>query len=83
MCGVKLLALPAIAWGLASLLGLTGTAFVTAVLFAALPTASSAYILAMRMGGDGPGVAWLISATTVAAAVTLTAWLALLTGRGA
>jgi len=53
------------------------------VLFAALPTASSAYILAMRMGGDGPGVAWLISATTVAAAVTLTAWLALLTAWGA
>ncbi len=83
LCGVKLLALPAIAWGLASVLGLTGTAFATAVLFAALPSASSAYILAMRMGGDGPGVAWLISATTVAAAVTLTAWLALLTGWGA
>jgi hypothetical protein len=32
----------------------------------------------MRMGGDGPGVARLISATTVAAAVTLTAWLTLL-----
>ena len=78
LCAVKLLALPALAWGLASLFGLTGVAFATAVIFAALPTASSAYILAMRMGGDGPGVAWLISATTVAAAVTLTAWLTLL-----
>ncbi|MCK6393968.1 AEC family transporter [Zoogloea sp.] len=83
LCAVKLLALPAIAWWLGGLLGLSGTAFATAVLFAALPTASSAYILAMRMGGDGPGVAWLISATTVLAAVTLTAWLALLTGWGA
>ena len=78
LCAVKLLALPALAWGLASVFGLTGIAFAVAVIFAALPTASSAYILAMRMGGDGPGVAWLISATTVAAAVTLTAWLTLL-----
>lgn len=83
LCAVKLVALPMLAWGLATLFGLTGTAFATAVLFAALPSASSAYILAMRMGGDGPGVAWLISATTVAAALTLTVWLALLTGRGA
>ena len=59
-----------------------GVAFATAVIFAALPTASSAYILAMRMGGDGPGVAWLISATTVAAALTLTGWLAALTRWG-
>ena len=82
LCAVKLLALPAIAWGLASFFGLTGVAFATAVIFAALPTASSAYILAMRMGGDGPGVAWLISATTVAAALTLTGWLAVLTRWG-
>jgi len=78
LCAVKLLALPALAWGLASVFGLTGIAFATAVIFAALPTASSAYILAMRMGGDGRAVAWLISATTVFAAVTLTAWLTVL-----
>lgn len=83
LCAVKLLALPALAWVLASVAGLGGAAFATAVIFAALPTASSAYILAMRMGGDGPGVAWLISATTVAAAATLTFWLSLLAGRGA
>ena len=78
LCVVKLLVLPALAWGLGGLFGLTGVAFATVVMFAALPTASSAYILAMRMGGDGPGVAWLISATTVAAAFTLTGWLAAL-----
>lgn len=82
LCAVKLLVLPAIAWSLATLFGLTGVAFAMAVLFAALPSASSAYILAMRMGGDGPGVAWLISATTVAAALTLTGWLAALTRWG-
>ena len=79
-CRSKLLALPAIAWLLGRAMGLTEVAFQMAVLFAALPTASSAYILAMRMGGDGPGVARLISATTVVAAVTLTGWLALLRG---
>ncbi len=78
LCAVKLVALPALAWGLARWFGLAGVAFEMAVVFAALPTASSAYILAMRMGGDGAGVARLISATTVAAAATLTAWLAAL-----
>jgi malonate transporter and related proteins len=73
---VKLLILPLLAWGVARLLGLEGLALQVAVLFAALPSASSAYILAMRMGGDGPGVAWLISATTVLAVFTLTFWLA-------
>jgi predicted permease len=46
------------------------------VLFAALPAASSAYILAVRMGGDGPSVAWLISASTLASMVTLPLWAA-------
>lgn len=75
---VKLLALPALAWGIGRQLGLSGIPFDILVLFAALPSASSAYILAMRMGGDGPGVAWLISATTVLAVPTLTLWLHLL-----
>lgn len=75
LCVVKLLLVPLVAWALARGLGLEGVAFQVAVLFAALPTASSAYILAMRMGGDGPGVAWLISATTLGAALTLTGWL--------
>lgn len=73
---IKLVILPGVAWVLARQFGLTGLALQVAVLFAALPSASSAYILAMRMGGDGPGVAWLISATTVLAVFTLTGWLA-------
>lgn len=76
--GVKLLGLPAVAWLVGRALGLEGLAFDTLVVFAALPSASSAYILAMRMGGDGPGVAWLISATTLLAVVSLTLWLQLL-----
>lgn len=75
LVGVKLLAVPAIAWGVARALGLKGVYFDVAVMFGALPTASSAYILAMRMGGDGAGVAWLISATTLAAMLTMPLWL--------
>jgi len=75
---VKLMLLPATAWVLGRQLGLEGMAFEILVLFAALPSASSAYILAMRMGGDGPGVAWLISATTLLAVPSIALWLYLL-----
>jgi predicted permease len=73
---VKLLALPIVALVLAPMAGLTGMYFDIALVFAALPTASSAYILAQRMGGDGRSVAWQISASTLVAMVTLPLWLA-------
>lgn len=53
LLAVKLLALPLIAIAVGRAVGLSGLNFQIAVLFAAMPTASSAYILAMRMGGDG------------------------------
>jgi len=73
---VKLLALPLIAAVTGQWLGLQGLNYQVVVLFAALPTASSAYILAMRMGGDGRSVAWLISATTLGSMLTLPLWAA-------
>lgn len=75
LLGVKLFAVPAVAWVAARALGLQGIYFDVVVMFGALPTASSAYILAMRMGGDGPGVAWLISASTLLAMLTMPLWL--------
>lgn len=72
---VKLVAVPAVAWGVGRWLGLQGVYFGTVVTFAALPPASAAYILTVRMGGDGPGVAWLISVGTLAAMVTLSLWI--------
>ena len=48
-------------------------------MFSALPTASSAYVLAARMGGDGPFVAYVVSAGTVLSVVTLPLWLLLVT----
>jgi malonate transporter and related proteins len=74
---VKLLAMPLVVLAVARPINLTGIYFDTALAWAALPTASSAYILAQRMGGDGRSVAWLISASTLVAMVTLPLWLGL------
>lgn len=80
LLAVKLLALPLMALLLGRQFGLAGLNYQIVVLFAALPTASSAYILAMRMGGDGRSVAWLISATTLGSMLTLPLWAAWLLG---
>lgn len=77
LLAVKLLALPLIAYALGRWIGLPPLQLQIAVLFSALPTASSAYILAVRMGGNGPFVAFLISAGTVLSALTLPLWLGL------
>lgn len=75
---VKLLAMPLAAWGCVRALGLGGTEAGVLVTWAALPTASSAYILAVRMGGDGPSVATQITVGTVLSMATLPAWVAAL-----
>jgi len=73
---VKLLAVPAIAWGIARALGIAGTEARILLLCAALPTATNAYILAVRMTGDGRAVATQITIGTILAMVTIPAWLA-------
>lgn len=75
--GVKLGAVPAIAWGLALLLGLHGVEASILILCAALPTATNAYILAVRMTGDGRAVATQVTVGTVISMATLPAWMAL------
>lgn len=74
--GVKLVVLPTIALALAALFQLSPLERQMAVLLAAVPTAPSAYILAMQMNGVGAPVAWLISSGTLLAVVTLPLWLA-------
>ena len=73
--GIKLLACPAIALFFGKYFDLPQAQLNSVVLFAAMPTATSAYVLANRMGGDGPLVAICISVMTLAAAVTLPMWL--------
>jgi len=72
---VKLAAAPAIAWALARLLGLPGLEGRVLVLCAALPTATNAYILAVRMTGDGRAVATEITAGTLLSMATLPFWM--------
>jgi malonate transporter len=74
---VKLAAMPAIALLLIRAFGLGGLHADIALIFCALPAASSAYILAQRMGGDGARVAWLISAGTLASMLSIPLWLGL------
>ncbi len=74
---VKLVAMPAIALLLIRAFGLSGVHADVALIFAGLPAASSAYILAQRMGGDGVRVAWLISAGTLASMISIPLWLGL------
>jgi malonate transporter and related proteins len=74
---VKLIVLPAIAWGIARAFGLAGLWFETAILFAAQPVSTVAYVLAVRMRGDGRVIAAQIALTTLLAMLTLPAWLAL------
>ncbi len=77
MIVVKLFAVPALALGIAAMLGLPPIQRDMLVLFGALPCASAAYVLAMRMGGNGRMVAVLISLGTLISAITIPMWLAL------
>ncbi|AKZ62454.1 permease [Herbaspirillum hiltneri N3] len=74
---IKLLAVPAVAYGLGRWLELPQLQLQIVVLFCSLPTASSCYILAARMGGNGPMTAFLISLGTLVSAVTIPFWLML------
>lgn len=69
--------LPAIAIGLTAALALPAEQRAIVVLFASLPTASSAYVLAARMGGDGAYVAGLVTLSTLLGMVSVPLWLAL------
>lgn len=73
--GVKLIGMPAMALALAHAANLPPLERQVVVAMAAVPTATSAYILATQMGGNGAAVALLISSGTLAAAITLPLWL--------
>lgn len=70
--GIKHLLLPLVAAGLALGLGLTGVQATVLLMFSALPTASTCYVLAARMGYNGPYVAGLVTLSTLLGAISLT-----------
>ncbi len=74
---VKLVLMPALVLLLARGLGLDPVSRDVALLFAALPTATSAYILARQLGGDAEMMAALITGQTLLAMLTLPLWLRL------
>ncbi len=74
---VKLAAVPAIAWALARALDLGAVEARVLILCAALPTATNAYILAVRMTGDGRAVATQITVGTVLSMATIPTWMAI------
>ena len=78
LLSIRHLWLPLIAWGLSRIFGL-GTAQTTILLlFASVPTASSCYVLAARMGYDGAYVAGLVTLSTLLGMLSLPFALAVL-----
>jgi malonate transporter and related proteins len=78
LLSIRHLALPLMAIGLVHWVGLPMEQQVVVVAFAAMPTASSAYVLATRMGGHGAYVAGLVSVSTLIGMAGLPLALALL-----
>jgi malonate transporter and related proteins len=74
--GVKLAVVPAIAFALARWLAISGMEAKVLILCAALPTATNAYILAVRMTGDGRAVATQITIGTILSMASIPAWMA-------
>jgi hypothetical protein len=70
--GVKHLLLPIAALAVAFVWGLDDTQTLVLLMFSAVPTASSCYVLAARMGYDGPYVAGLVTASTALGVASLT-----------
>ncbi|MBX3645049.1 MAG: AEC family transporter [Rubrivivax sp.] len=70
--------LPLLAIGLCFWLALPPGQSLVLVSFAALSTAPSAYVLAVRMGGNGAFVAGLVTVSTLLCALSVPLWLAVL-----
>jgi predicted permease len=74
---VKLAVFPLLALLIARAVGLGVMETQLVVLFAALPTASTTYVLAARLGGDAGLVAGTVTAQTLVAMATLPVWILL------
>jgi malonate transporter len=77
---LKLVLVPGATIGLAWLIGLDPMATGLAVLFMAMPTATTSYVQARAMGGDAPLMASVITWQHLLAVLTLPVWAAVLKG---
>jgi malonate transporter len=82
LLAVRHLVLPAFGIGAVLALGLPPVQAAVVVAFAALPTATSAYVLAARMGGDGPFVAGIVTVSTLLGMLSVPLSLAVLAAVG-
>lgn len=77
---LRLLAMPMLAWAVAYALKLPAMESTIVLLFFALPTAPTAYVLTRQLGGDSQLMAGIITLQTLLAAVSLPLLLLLLVG---
>jgi malonate transporter and related proteins len=75
---LKLAAMPALAYGLAQLLGVDGLGLLAIVALNAMPTSAAAYILARQLGGDAPLMASIVTVQTALSMASLPVVLGLL-----
>jgi malonate transporter len=80
LLGIRHFALPLVALGLSWALGLTPMQTTVVLIFSGVPTASSCYVLAARMGYNGPYVAGLVTLSTLLGMVSLPFALGVLRG---
>jgi len=78
LCGVKLVLLPAAAMSVCLALGADPAILVILTVFAALPTAASAHVLAASFGADRVLSATVIAQMTLLSALTLPVWITLI-----
>ncbi|KAA2312507.1 AEC family transporter [Pseudooceanicola sediminis] len=68
---LRLLAMPVLGAVIGGLFGLNGVEALVLVIFCAIPTAPTAYVLTRQMNGDGTLMAGIVTAQTLAAVVTI------------
>jgi len=78
LCGVKLVALPTVTLATCLLLGADPAITSILTIFAALPTASAAHVLAAGFGADRTLTATIVAQGTLISVLTLPAWIALI-----
>lgn len=79
---IKLLGMPAATWALCTLFGVPPMATAVAVIFMALPTAATSYVMARAMGGDAPLMAAITTTEHIASIITLPVWVMLVAPGG-
>ncbi|WP_372617070.1 AEC family transporter [Falsiroseomonas sp.] len=77
---LKLLVMPLITWAFCAALGLGPLPTAIAVLFMALPTAATSYVMARAMGGDAKLMAAITTSEHLLSVATLPVWVWLLVG---